>query len=397
MTPRVGSILAWTLSLLLGTGAAFASNKASAPDRPLPYKRMLEDDLQFNGHRGAPAAPASLEEIRVGVFSPDESADPASKALLQGARLAVEEANQGRKGPPFRLIRRWADNPWAAGSSEMIRLAYRDRAWAVIGHLGAASHIASQIAVKGRFPVITPLSSDPSLTHARVPWIFRLPPDDQAQARVLVRQGVRPRGLKRVGLLTSTDPDGRMGADALRAEMAKEGVPPLFHLPIGLETPDVRGAVRRARTFNPDGLILRLPRPDLLTLLDALEEKGARHPVFLPWIPGLDMEALPARYGGEIVAVQPFRPEPGYEPWLRFTRAYTARYGQKPSFAAAYAFDAANMILQAIGNRDLTRVDLRDRLAGMKDYPGAGGPVRWDTGGGNHSRPIIRTLPGKRD
>ncbi len=394
MNPRVASIPAWTLFLLLCVGLAGASAAPPAPDPPPPYKRMMEDDLRFDGHKGAPASPDSLEEIRIGVFCPDESADPATRDLLHGARLAVELANRERKAPPFRLIRRWADQPWAAGSSEMIRLVYQDRAWAVIGHLGAASHIAEQIAVKARFPVVTPLSTDPSLTHARVPWIFRLPPDDRTQARVLVERGILPRGLNRVGLVTSTDPDGRMGSDALLAEMVRGGVSPLFHLPIGVDTPDVRAAARRIRTFNPDGLILRLPRPELLSLLDALEDAGVRVPVFLPWIPGLAMEDLPARHDGEIVAIEPFHPEPGYAPWRRFTHAFTARYGHEPSFAATYAFDATNMILQAIGNRDLTRVDLRDRLAGMSGYPGAAGPVYWDTGGGAHSRPIIRTHPG---
>ncbi len=397
MNPRLPLILAWTFFLLLCAGAVNASNTEPTTDPPPPYKRMLEDDLRFDGHRGAPTSPASLEEIRVGVFAPDETADPATNDLLQGARLAVEQANRERTGPPFRLIRRWADRPWAAGASEMIRLIYEDGAWAVIGHLGAASHIAEQIAVKARFPVVTPLSTDPSLTHARVPWIFRLPPDDRTQARVLVTRGVAPRGLSRVGLVTSTDPDGRMSADALRAEMARGGVSPLFHLPVGVETPDFQAAARHIERFNPDGLILRLPRLHLLSLLDALKETGARRPIFLPWTPGLAMEDLLARHDGEIVVIEPFRPDPGYAPWRRFVHAYTARYGQKPSFAAAYAYDAAAMILRAIGNRDLTRVDLRDRLAEMHGHPGAGGPVHWDSGGGARSRPVIRVLSGMRE
>ena len=97
----------------------------------------------------------------------------------------------------------------------MTRLAFEDRVHAVIGSSDSAStHVAQQVATKALLPVVSPISSDPTLTHVRVPWIFRLAPDDASQARVLVDSGIVGRGFGRIGLVTSTDHSSRMAASA---------------------------------------------------------------------------------------------------------------------------------------------------------------------------------------
>jgi len=179
----------------LGLGAFLLLVFQAGADEP--YKRMLDDPLTFTGTETLDSATTEAE-YRIGVFAPDGDDHPVGRDLVRGVRLAVEQANVsgGVNGKPLRIVRRWAEDPWGAGSKEVIRMVFDDRVWALIGGPdGETTHVAQQVATKAHLPLIAPVSSDPSLTHTRVPWIFRLPPDDAAQAEALVKEGLAPRSL----------------------------------------------------------------------------------------------------------------------------------------------------------------------------------------------------------
>ena len=165
---------------------------------------MLDDPLTFTGIETLDSAAAEAE-YRIGVFAPDGDDHPVGRDLVRGVRLAVEQANAsgGVNGKPLRMVRRWADDPWGAGSKEVIRMVFDDRVWALIGGPdGETTHVAQQVATKAHLPLIAPVSSDPSLTHTRVPWIFRLPPDDACPGRGDGdgRARARAASVKRVGV-----------------------------------------------------------------------------------------------------------------------------------------------------------------------------------------------------
>jgi ABC-type branched-subunit amino acid transport system substrate-binding protein len=359
-----------------------------APEPP----GVLDTPVEFGGWRGTRRAPSDLGEVRIGLFAPD-SGDP-----YRGASLAIDELNAegGFRGTPLRLVQRWNDDPWTGGAGEMVRLVYDDSVWAVLGSVdGAATHVAEQVVTKAWVPLIAPVSADPSLTYIRIPWMFRLPPDDEAQADALVREGVVPRGLADVGLITSSDHDGRTFATEIVARLHAAGVAPLFHF----EVPpggDEGALVKRARLFEPDALIVRVSPSDLPTLLRALSDAGIRAPLLVPWIPALGPSAVASHYAGDVLAVRPFPTAPNAH-YAEFERAYLARYGAAPMPAAAYSFDAVNLVIAALRSSGLNRAALRDAIAAATDFVGVTGPVAWDNGGGNRAAPVLLDLRGGYD
>ncbi len=58
--------------------------------------------------------------------------------MLQGARLAIEQANaQGgyfRRGIPFELVVSNDNGLWGASGNEIVNMAYKDKVWAHPGH-----------------------------------------------------------------------------------------------------------------------------------------------------------------------------------------------------------------------------------------------------------------------
>jgi len=362
------------------------------PEREAPSTEppgVLDTPVEFTGSRGATLAPTEVREVRIGFFGPD------SGDASRGADLAVEERNAagGFRGLPLRLVHRWSDDPWRGGAREMVRLVYDDSVWAVLGSVnGDATHIAEQVVTKARVPLLAPVSADPTLTWIRIPWIFRLPPDEAAQADVLVREGVRARSLVNVGVVTSTDHDGRTFAREVRNRLGAWALAPAFHLEVA-QNGDLAAVAARVRSFGAGAVIVRVPVPMMLDLAGRLRSAGVNAPLLAPWIPGLAPAALRDQYGGDVLVVRPFR-DAGNPRYAAFDRAYRARYGSEPTPAAAYGYDAVNLLADALEAGGLNRAALRDALAATTGFTGAAGPLVWDNAGGNRGKPALFELKG---
>ena len=358
------------------------------------YKRILDDPRAFNGPKGSVVEPSSLDSIPVGLFSPFNQDNPAAQDLNRGVKLAIEQANAagGFQGVDFSLVQRWAGSPWAAGSKEVIRLVYGDRVWAIIAFRDGAGHIAQQVAAKAYVPVIAPLSSDVSLTHSGVPWIFRLPPDDRVQARLLVKDSIAKKYFSRVGLVSGTDQNSRAAGAAMEKELKRQNIPPIFHFQVSPGIIDFQALVERIRGFAPNVLIPCLQSPVLPKLLKTLQRNGIDCSLSMPWVPGVEVKKLQAIYQGLINIVEPFQVLDGEklgEIYQRFSRDYEKRYSVFPTYSAAYAYDSAQMIIHSIRSKGLNRPAIRLGLEELAGYEGVSGTVKWDNGGGNPGNPVL--------
>lgn len=375
--------------LFVACNAVSPSTQTPEPEDREPVPTVLDTPVDFSGSRGATTDPAQLDEIRIGLFAPTENDHPVGAPMYRAAQLAIEQinANGGFRGVPLRIMARWDNDPWRGGSKQMIKLVYEDSVWAVIGSVdGTTTHIAEQVITKAWVPLLSPVSADPTLTYIRIPWMFRLPPDDHAQAETIVSDGLQVMSLNKVGLITSTDHDGRVFAEEMLDQMQAGRVPPVFHFEVSLASNDIDEIARRALSFSPEGIVLRLPSPMTLALLDRLR-RDVSLSVFLPWIPGLRQQDLKGSYNGRILCVQPFSPsDPGHS---RFAAEYRNRYGVNATPGAAYTYDAVRLIAQSLGESGLNRAKLRDAIAATAGYTGVTGAVRWDNAGGNEVQPVL--------
>jgi len=372
----------------------FRTASGSAPESTHSVNKfMLSDPLTFTGVETLDRSSTRSSEIRIGLFAPDGATDPVGRGMVRGANIAVDLANTGAddSAVPIRLIRRWDPDPWRGGAREVVRLVYSDRVLALIGGPdGPSTHVAQQIATKALLPLIAPVASDPSLTHTRVPWIFRLPPDDVTQARVLVEQGVVGRDLRRIGLVTGTDHDSRAAATELLRALERAGRSPMCHLTIG-EQADLGEVCRRLAAFNLDGLIIRAPSDVLAQFGSTLASIDFRVPVLVPWIPGFEPGIAEAP-SLEWVAVAPFDDLIGSIALRELEREYVRRWGEEPSPEAVYGFDAVRMIIEAVHGGATGRADLRRALSKLDGLELASGELRLDNGGGNIGRAVLRGL-----
>ena len=61
--------------------------------------------------------------------------------MLHGAQLAIEEANArgGYGGTPFRLMVHNDQALWGAASNEMVKIAYDEKVWPMLGSISGDS------------------------------------------------------------------------------------------------------------------------------------------------------------------------------------------------------------------------------------------------------------------
>lgn len=313
------------------------------------YKRMADDPLIFKGLRATLGDVSDLSEIPIGLFMPSGEKNSVAGDVVRGVTLAVAEVNAGGgyRGLPFTLVRRWAEDPWAAGSREMVRLVYRDRVKAVIAFRGGADHIAQQVAAKVHVPVIAPVSSAVSLKSARVPWLLRLPPDDRATAKRLIREAIENKKFSRVGVVSGVDHDARMAGAVMVDEMEARRLSPVFHLQIESSAEaDVREITERIRKFKIDVLAVCLERELLIKFLRLYRDSSKGCPVVLPWQPGVERDELTAIYGSSVYMPAPFLWDDIEKAYPGFIKAFRKRYGVTPSHSAFYGYESIQRLIR---------------------------------------------------
>jgi branched-chain amino acid transport system substrate-binding protein len=350
---------------------------------------VFDKEVEFSGWRGNNTI--KVNAVSIGFFFPVNPDNQINASINNAADLAIDEINKagGYNGLPFRLIKRWSDDPWGAGSKEMIKLVYQDSVWAVIGSLdGAATHVAEQITTKAWLPLISAVSADPTLNYIRIPWIFRLPPGYQSQARMIVNQGIKAQTLKKVGLITSTNHDGRIFAKEVRDAMKEINQSLLFHFQVNTQLKDLSDIAERMLTFKPDALILLLSEQQIIDNISKLQDNDFSMPLFIPWIPGLDMDLLSEINSGNLYVIKSFSQEDN-PAWQSFRDKYYSRYRSIPSASAAFTYDAIHLVVCAIEKTGLNRAAIRDAIFHTDYLSPVTGKISWDNSGGNIFQSMI--------
>ena len=377
---------AWLVPIVL-IFPSFRSMAETPFSEPYSINRAMQE---FTGPGRDAPTPEDVKNIAIGYFGPLPEEDLRYADLYYGILLAIEEANEagGYQGLPFRLVSRWATDPWGAGSQKVVRLAYHDNVWAVIGSVdGDTSHVAIQILTIARVALVAPTATVPGLTQAGVPWMFRLPPNDPSQAAALAAHMAREGKERTMALLSSTHHDSRV----FRGEMIKA----LQNRPVSLAIEaqvsslvESATGIRRLLLAEPDAICIALDPPAAALALEELNRSGWEGDLY-GW-GRLSYRSFfeSANEGVEgMVVPRMWDPQIDSSESERFGELYRERFGKKPDAQAAYGYDAARLVIEAVRAEGLNRIRIRDGLASLSPFQGVTGSIFWDGGGGN-TRPV---------
>ncbi len=354
------------------------------------------------------------------------AARPQARAIVRGARMAVDEAGGLAGGRQIRYVSlndaTVRDGSWAPDrtASDARRAASDDSTIAYIGEFNsAASAISMPILNEAGIAQISPTNTAIGLTRsgagsepgepdkylpAGYRHYFRLAPNDRVQGGALAA-AMRDHGCRRVALVDDGEIYGRAIVTWARRSARQVGLRAVARRTIDRRAGSYRGLVRglRARrtncvayggiTANNAVQLFRdlargLPRARLFGS-DGIADSGFADP---------RAGGVPAKVGRRVLitvsTLAPFAyPAAGQD----FFRHYTERYRDPaPDPYAIYGYEAMRLVLDAVAAAGSDRLAVIETLRDMPARAGAIGTYRFDHYGDTTLRSfgLYRVRPG---
>lgn len=366
---------------------------ANTPDDMLPYRnfepfyRYWTTRLPFRGPGRDYPAPPNLKTLKVGLLSPPAYGPEGARGARtkKGVELAFEEAAAARQSGelPFEIVYKEDSPQW--GSAANIAVDFADNE--VLGFLGTidgdATHVALRVGLKIETYMINTSDPDPTLTETQIPWLTRVFPDDRQQCFRLADLVVRKRGCKRIVVFRESSRPGRVGVMHFINYIRRLGYPPIQHLFFKPGEKNLDHQIAAIRAAEPDAVLFYGQPDDVGRAAKAFRQAGIKAAFF-----GFDRlkeeayqrEAGAAAEGTSICYF--FNPNRPDKPWVEFVERFGKRYGEKPDIYAAYGYDGAKLMIEAIKKAGPNRFRVRDYLASLEEWDGVTGHMvfdgRWD-------------------
>jgi ABC-type branched-subunit amino acid transport system substrate-binding protein len=351
-----------------------------------PYFEHYQDLVEYNGAARDIPDPdlKDLSEIRIGFIAPlhDHPDQVMGNRMLKGATLAIDEANAGGGygGKPFKLMLHNDSAIWGAASNEIVKMVYDEKVWAMFGSISSdTTHIALRVTLKAETPLVNSASTDPTIPETIIPWYFTDLQDDRVQGYTLARHIYTELGLERVAILRVNDRYGRFGVLKFRDASRRLGHPVVIEQKFMPGDTDFRRQLQVIEDSRVDAIVIWTNIGPAAMILQQMQELGMKQRVFGSHRTiGDELIKLagPAAQGFE--AVFPYDPNRTDPRWQEFNARYEARFHEKPDHFAALAYDAMQILLDAICRAGLNKGRIRDALTGTETYKGVTGDMVFD-------------------
>jgi ABC-type branched-subunit amino acid transport system substrate-binding protein len=368
-------------------------NYGKAPDEIFPYSRFQKayvyhflEPIQFYGAGREKLPPMDLKEVRIGFLGPLKGSImvPQGTQMLQGATLAIEEANKkgGYHRLPFVLMPHNDAGLWGAAANEVVKMD-DEKVWAFLGSIDdIVSHVALRATLKVEIFMVCTGDPDPTYTETNIPWTIRVISDDRQSSYALVNQIYKKDGHSRVAVIRANNRYGRVGIKIFSETAVRVGHPMIIEERFNDGEINFKTQLERITKTSPDAILIWGNAKESALILQQIRELGMKQPVY-----GSDRMVSPEflKIAGNlaegIVTTCQYNPNADNPKLKAFQSNYLKRFNQEPDVFAAHAYDGMNIIIEAIQKVGLNRVLIRDVLTDLKTfqgYQGITGKIEFD-------------------
>ena len=274
------------------------------------------------------------------------------------------------------------EGAWGAGANEAVHLIFEDKVSAIVGSQdGRNAHLAEQAATRSEVVFLSAWSGDPSLSQAFVPWFFSCVPNYNQQAAVFTEEICIRRKIHRITAIVDNEFDSKSALTSFIRIIKESGntLPEQWNLKnAGSDLSELASHLRKSKT---EGLILFTKPLTALKITAFIRQNHLNPAIFAPLfvldeneIPGKDYKLFEnvvflssEHWSGN--KARPFRDE------------FREKYGYEPGNVAAYAFDATQVLIEAIRKGGTGREKIQKALAEIS-FRGVTGMFQFD-GKGN--------------
>lgn len=380
---KINSVSAYEvpdLELREDSNYAYTSQDVEPFRHVRPFKEHFLLQMEYTGPGRAKPEPEHVDTVKLGFIGPIMSTvsvatggksheEPMGIKMLQGARLAIEEANARggylKRQIPFEFVVSNDNGLWGASGNEIIKMAYKDKVWAILGTIdGANSHIAIRVALKAEIVMMNSGDTDPTFIETNIPWVFRCIGDDRQQSYLLVDYLYRKLGLKRVGIIRASNRYGRFGVREIRDGSRRLGKPIVLEMAYPVGGNDYSLQLDRLNSANLEAIVHWGDAEDGARALNQMRTMGMNQPYYTcDRCLADEFVEIAGDNAKGVVCTSPWDPTRQDPRYQAFRQAFRDRFGEEAETYAAHGYDGMSMLIWAVQVAGLNRAKIRDVLA----------------------------------
>jgi branched-chain amino acid transport system substrate-binding protein len=353
----------------------------------------------------AGCGPKKAASIKVGIYgSMTGTTATFGKSTLNGAQLAFDELNAagGIGGKKIESISEDDQSKAEEAATAVQKLINQDHVVALIGEVASSRSLAAApIAQSNGVPMISPSSTNPEVTK-KGNYIFRACFLDEFQGRVMARFAADSLHFKRVAILKDIKNDYSVGlAQFFSEEYKARGGSIVGEQAYNEGDSDFRSQLTALKANNPEAIFV----PGYYTEVGSIARQARELGITAPLLGGdgwvsdqllkIGGEALNGSYYSNHFALD----QPS-QPLQKFFSDYKTKFGSNPDAIAGLAYDAANLVVDALKRMQASdpasfaalgsdkegdaaaakaaRAKLRDLINGVQAFPGITGVITFD-------------------
>jgi branched-chain amino acid transport system substrate-binding protein len=350
--------------------------------------------------------PAHAKEIKIGLITPlSGDVKTFGDSVRNSFLIAVEEANArgGVAGMKIAYAIQDDKNDATEAANVANLLVNQQRVKAIVGSVTSKTSIpVSDIIQSARIPTISPTATNPKVTVAdgkRKDYMFRACFIDPFQGTVMAKFSRETLKGKSAAVLYDASNDYSKGiADVFRDEFRKQGGKVGAFESYGKDDVDFSALLTKVKSSGAD--ILFLPDYYNKVGLIAKQVREKRLNVQLVGPDGWDSPDLVKIAGSAIDGgyfSNHYSPDDRRPEVVAWVKKYKEKHGQVPDALGTLAYDATNLLLEAIrkaGSDDPKKI--RDALASIRDFTAVSGKSTLDGNGDMIKSAAILKIEGGR-
>jgi len=336
---------------------------------------------------------SSGDKVRIGVFmSTTGSTANFGISSVNGIKMAADEINAagGINGKQVELLVQDDRSDASEAATIVTKFVTQDQVHAVIGEVASSRSIAAApIAQNAKIPMLTPSSTNPEVTK-KGDFIFRSCFIDPYQGAAIAQFAAKTLGAKTAAIMVDRKNDYSTGLEkVIDQTFTKFGGKIVATQSYQEGDQDFNAQLTSLKGSNPEVIFVPGYYNDVGLIAKQARDKGITVPLIGG--DGWDSEQL-YKIGGTALNgsyftnhYSPFDTAPNV---VKFVNDYKKRYNSTPDALAATAYDAANIMFDAIKrSKSLSGTDIRDALAATNAFPGVTGTVTF-----NQNRDAVKPI-----
>jgi branched-chain amino acid transport system substrate-binding protein len=331
--------------------------------------------------RQAPKAPYVVGAI----FSVTGDNSPLGEPEKNSALLLQEQVNKkgGIDGHPVRILVEDDAGQETNAVNAANKLLAREKAIAIVGpSLSGTTLAIVPIMEAKQVPLISCAASVRIVEPADARrWIFKTPQSDR-HAIERIGSFLKHRGVQRVAFINVSNAYGTSGLDQAKAILPKMGIQVVATESFAPDDTDMTPQLTRIKASQAKALICwgTNPGPARVTRnaaqlrlgMPILQSHGVANQAFVDLAgPAANGVILPA--GRLIVVGQIPKKDPQYGVLREYAGLYKAKYHKDPNTFGGHAWDALNLLFDALKAVGPDRAKIRSYIENRKHFVGTGG------------------------